>query len=109
MHSNQSWPPVISPLGVHPCFRNATRAKQGCCRDWQGHTVFVSIQDTLALIRAIAQVPVLEQLSDPQNKGRQKKIKRQQRSRKHQSKSWDTETQERIRAERAARREMLNN
>jgi hypothetical protein len=43
MHSNQSWPPVISPLGVHPCFRNATRAKQGCCRDWQGHTVFVSI------------------------------------------------------------------
>jgi hypothetical protein len=30
-------------LGVHPCFRNATRAKQGCCRDWQGHTVFVSI------------------------------------------------------------------
>ena len=43
MYSNQSWPPVISPLGVHPCFRNATRAKQGCCRDWQGHTVFVSI------------------------------------------------------------------
>ena len=43
MHSNQSWPPVISPLGVHPCFRNATRAKQGCCRDWQGHTIFVSI------------------------------------------------------------------
>ena len=43
MHSNQSWPPVISPLGIHPCFRNATRAKQGCCRDWQGYTVFVSI------------------------------------------------------------------
>jgi hypothetical protein len=43
MHSNQSWPPVISPLGVYPCFRNAMRAKQGCCRDWQGHTVFVSI------------------------------------------------------------------
>jgi hypothetical protein len=21
------------------------RAKQGCCRDWQGHTVFVSIDD----------------------------------------------------------------
>src|SRR6202020_246650 len=45
MHSNQSWPPAISPLGVHPCFRNATRVKQGCCRDWQGHTVFVSIID----------------------------------------------------------------
>jgi hypothetical protein len=43
MHFNQSWPPVISPLGVHPCFRNTTRAKQGCCRDWQGHTVLVSI------------------------------------------------------------------
>jgi hypothetical protein len=43
MYSNQSWPPVISPLGVYPCFRNATRAKQGYCRDWQGHTVFVSI------------------------------------------------------------------
>jgi hypothetical protein len=43
MYSNQSWPPVISPLGVYPCFRNATRAKQGCYRDWQGHTSFVSI------------------------------------------------------------------
>jgi hypothetical protein len=43
MHSNQRWPPVISPLGVHPCFRNAMRAKQGYCRDWQGHAVFVSI------------------------------------------------------------------
>src|ERR1700676_2403294 len=42
MHSNQSWPPVISPLGVHPCFRNATRAKQGYCRGWQGHTDFLS-------------------------------------------------------------------
>jgi hypothetical protein len=44
IHSNQSWPPVISPLGVHPCFRNAMRAKQGCYRDWQGHTPFVSIK-----------------------------------------------------------------
>jgi hypothetical protein len=40
---NQSWPPVIAVLGVYPCFRNATRAKQGCYRDWQGHTPFVSI------------------------------------------------------------------
>jgi hypothetical protein len=44
MHFNQSWPPVISPLGVHPCFRNATQAKQGCCRGWQGHTDFLSNQ-----------------------------------------------------------------
>jgi hypothetical protein len=41
MHSNQSWPPVITALGVYPCFRNATRAEQGCCRDLQGHTVFL--------------------------------------------------------------------
>ena len=44
MYPNQSWPPVISPLGVYPCFRNAMRAKQGCYRDWQGHTHFVSIE-----------------------------------------------------------------
>ena len=43
-------------------------------------------QDTLASIRAIAQVAVSRQLSHPQNKERQKKIKRQQRSRVHQSK-----------------------
>jgi hypothetical protein len=43
MHSNQSWPSVISPLGIYLCFRNAMRAKQGCYRDWQGHTPFVSI------------------------------------------------------------------
>jgi hypothetical protein len=40
MHSNQNWPPVITALGVYLCFRNATRAEQGCCRDLQGHTVF---------------------------------------------------------------------
>jgi len=36
----------ITALGVHPCFRNATRAEQGRGggeRDWQGHTAFVSI------------------------------------------------------------------
>jgi hypothetical protein len=55
MYSNQSWPPVISPLGIHPCFRNATRAKQGYCRDWQGHTVFVSIWWAVAL--SARQVP----------------------------------------------------
>ena len=56
MYSNQSWPPVISPLGVYPCFRNATRAKQGCCRDWQGHTVFVSIIKSL-LLHCTPQLP----------------------------------------------------
>ena len=28
----------ITALGVYPYFRNATRAEQGCCRGWQGHT-----------------------------------------------------------------------
>jgi hypothetical protein len=45
MHSNQSWPPVISPSGVHPCFRNDTRAKQGCYRVCQGHTDMTCITD----------------------------------------------------------------
>jgi hypothetical protein len=41
MHPNESWPPVITALGVRPCFRNATRAEQGYCRDLQEHTVFL--------------------------------------------------------------------
>jgi hypothetical protein len=41
MHPNESWPPVITALGVHPCFRNPTRAEQGYCMDLQGHTVFL--------------------------------------------------------------------
>jgi hypothetical protein len=53
MHSNQSWPPVISPLGVYPCFRKATRAKQGCCRGWQGHTDFLSKIVTIATIEVV--------------------------------------------------------
>jgi hypothetical protein len=41
MHLNQNWPPVITALGVYPCFRNATGADQGCCRDLLGHTDFL--------------------------------------------------------------------
>jgi hypothetical protein len=41
MYSNQSWPPVITALGVYPYFRNATRAEQWCCRDLQGHIDFL--------------------------------------------------------------------
>jgi hypothetical protein len=57
-------------LGGHLCFRNATRAKQGCYRDWQGYTPFVSIiitcvfilsEELKALIRAFnADSPILE-------------------------------------------------
>ena len=42
--------------------------------------------------------------SDPQARNIKKKRRRLEKSRKHQSKSWDIEKQEHIRAERAARR-----
>jgi hypothetical protein len=48
MHLNQNWPPVITALGVYPCFRNATGADQGCCRDLLGHTDFL-----FKLVRAL--------------------------------------------------------
>ena len=41
----------------------------------------------------------------PPSKGEKKRLKRLQRSRKHQAKTWDLETQERIRSERALKRE----
>jgi hypothetical protein len=44
MYRNQSWRPVITPLGGHPCFRNATRAEQGGCKGWQGRIDIVSIR-----------------------------------------------------------------
>ena len=60
-------------------------------------------QDRLTALQAITQSSILKR-SDPQEKNRKKKLKRLQRNRKHQAKSWDIETQARIRAERAARR-----
>lgn len=42
--------------------------------------------------------------TDSQTRAAKKRAKRSQRSRKHQSKLWDTEMQEKIRAERAAKR-----
>jgi hypothetical protein len=53
IYSNQSWPPVISPLGVYLCFRNTMQAKQGCYRDWQGHTPFVSIDGALMAVKRL--------------------------------------------------------
>jgi len=32
---------------VHPCFRNARRAKQGCCRGLQGHADMICIIDCI--------------------------------------------------------------
>lgn len=73
-------------------------------RSYRGETVNdVKRQDTLTALEAITEVPVPRR-SDPQAKGIKKKRKRFQKNRKHRTKLWDTETQERICAERAARR-----
>jgi len=61
-------------------------------------------QDRLIALRPITQNSVLDR-HDPQEKKRRKKLKRMQWNRKYQAKSWSTETQARIRAERAAQRE----
>ena len=42
--------------------------------------------------------------TDPETRAVEKKAKRLQRSRKRQSKLWDSEMQQKIRAERAAKR-----
>jgi hypothetical protein len=59
-------------------------------------------QQRLESIRAVAQFH-LPQQSESHDRGRTK-MKRFQRSRKHQAKLWDIDTPERIRAERATRR-----
>jgi hypothetical protein len=44
---------------------------------------------------------------DPQTRASEKKAKRYQRSRKHQSKLWDSEMQEKIRVERASKKLLI--
>lgn len=63
-------------------------------------------EDKLALLKSIAYSPI-PQRTDPHTKAAVKKRKREQRSRKHQSKFWDSETQGRIRAERARKKEAV--
>ncbi|CAD6564924.1 MAG: hypothetical protein ASARMPREDX12_004504 [Alectoria sarmentosa] len=66
--------------------------------------MFPNVSITLgSILKAITEVPVPRR-SDPQAKSIKKKRKRFQRNRKHRTKLWDTETQERIRAERPGRR-----
>lgn len=60
-------------------------------------------QEVLIALKAITNVSIPRR-SDCQTRNIKKKKRRLQKSRKHQSKSWDTEKQEQIRAERAARR-----
>ena len=72
-------------------------------RDYPEEEVDSNHQEILNALKAITNVSIPRR-SDPQAKNIKKKEKRFQKNRKHQSKSWDIETQEQIRAERAARR-----
>ncbi len=72
-------------------------------KDYPAEEVDSNHQEILSALKAITNVSVPRK-SDPQSKNIKKKQKRFQKNRKHQSKSWDMETQEQIRAERAARR-----
>ncbi len=60
-------------------------------------------QEVLAALKAITNVSIPRR-SDPQARNIKKKQRRFEKNRKHQSKSWDMEKQEQIRAELAARR-----
>lgn len=72
-------------------------------RDYPEEEVNSNHQEILSALKAIANVSIPRK-SDPQSKNIKKKQRRLQRNRKHQFESWDIETQEQIRAERAARR-----
>lgn len=72
-------------------------------RSYTNEVVDSRHQKVLAALKAITNVPIPRR-SDPQARNIKKKQRRLQKSRKYQSKSWDIETQEQIRAERAARR-----
>ena len=75
-------------------------------RDYPEKEVDRDYQEILSALKAITNVSIPRK-SGPkfkQLKNIEKKQKRFQKNRKHQSKSWDIETQEQIRAERAARR-----
>ena len=72
-------------------------------RDYPEEEVSSNHQEILSALKAITNVSIPRK-SDPQSKNIKKKQRKFQKNRKHRSKSWDIETQEQIRAERAARR-----
>ena len=72
-------------------------------RDYPEKEVDRNCQEILSALKVITNVSTPRK-SNPQLKNIKKKQRRFQKNRKHQSKSWDIETQEQIRAERAARR-----
>ena len=84
--------------------RAARRIKNECnLRDYSEEEINSNHQEILSALEAITNVSIPRR-SDPQAKNINEKQKRFQKNRKHQSKTWDVETQEQIRAERAARR-----
>lgn len=60
--------------------------------------------DTLAIMRQISTCPIPHWV-DPEVQALEKREKRRERSRKHQSKTWDKEKQEQIRAARKLKKE----
>ena len=72
-------------------------------RDYLEEDVNSNHQEILSALKAITNVSIPRK-SDNQSKNVKKKQRKFQKNRKHQSKSWDIETQEQIRAEQAARR-----
>ena len=72
-------------------------------KDYPEEEVDSNHQEILSALKAITNISIPKK-AGPQLKSIKKKRKRFQKNRKHQSKLWDMETQEQIRAERAARR-----
>ncbi len=72
-------------------------------RDCPEEKVDSNHREILSALKTVTNVPIPRE-SDLQSKNIKKKQRRFQKNRKHQSKSWDIGTQERIRAERAARK-----
>ena len=72
-------------------------------REYSEKEVNSNHQEIMSALKEITNVSIPRK-SDPQSKNIEKKQRRFQKNRKYQSKSWDRETQEQIRAERVARR-----
>jgi hypothetical protein len=64
--------------------------------------------DTLGILQQISTCPIPHWV-DPEVRALEKREKRRERSRKHQSKTWDKEKQEQIRAARKIKKEGITN
>ena len=61
----------------------------------------------MAILKRIANSPVHRRIYHQHEKNEKRKQKRRERTKKYQSRFWDDETKEKIRAERAAKK-LLN-